>query len=127
MLGGCCALPNIVPRVSAFGGPVSFPVLRNVLHFTPRGCEMEHVVAARELNQHMSAVLGRAVRDVAITTTRDGRPVVHLAPIVPQSSPYLDGLVERDGHGTHGFPLWPLPRATRHPDVSVGSLLVTVD
>lgn len=53
---------------------------------------MEQQIPVRELNQHTSAVLEKVAQGVAVTITRDGRPIARLVPITGTSTG-LDRLV----------------------------------
>ncbi len=53
---------------------------------------MEQQIPVRELNQHTSAVLEKVAQGVAVTITRDGRPIARLVPISGASTS-LDRLV----------------------------------
>lgn len=100
-------------------------VLRNVLRSTSRRVGVEQQVPVRELNQHTSAVLDRVQKGVAVTITRDGRPVARLVPITERLGPGLDALVAtgRAVAPTAFGPL-PVPRPAENPDVDVAALLV---
>jgi prevent-host-death family protein len=68
---------------------------------------MERRVPVRELNQHTSAVLAEVAGGVAVTITKDGRPLARLVPVTA-GSPTLDRLVE-EGRARAAAVTGPIP------------------
>lgn len=77
----------------------------------------------RELNQHTSAVLAEVATGVAVTITKDGRPLARLVPVTA-GSPMLDRLVQegRARAATVTGPI-PMPPSSGDEALDVGQLL----
>lgn len=84
---------------------------------------MERKVPVRELNQHTSAVLAEVAKGVAVTITKDGRPLARLVPVTA-GSPTLDRMVSegRAQAATVTDPI-PMPPGNSDETLDVGQRL----